>query len=106
MNLLIGLALTADLFIEFPNGCNSFNGPHAPDCLAEIWNNTGCLIDGRKNPSVHSNQQVAFLQLLDLKLVGEIFFQIFHISSALLCLEISLAVIPISFSVWGKIDLF
>ena len=40
------------LMTEFPDGCDSFRGPHTEKCLRSIWQSGKCLDDGRSSPDL------------------------------------------------------
>ena len=37
-------------FLEFPDGCRFFRGPHRDECLVAAWRDAGCLRQGLAYP--------------------------------------------------------
>ena len=34
-----------------PSGCMYYRGPHPVDCVIAIWEDAGCILEGRNHPS-------------------------------------------------------
>jgi len=51
-------------FIAFPEGCESYKGPHSIDCQASLWNSAGCLQGGEGYPSRFLENEEDVLQTL------------------------------------------
>ena len=56
-------------FIEFPEGCETFNGPNPLECYDSLWLEVGCLKDGFAYPHNREELGQKDLDLLDLKYV-------------------------------------
>ena len=44
------------MFSGFPRGCSMYAGGHSDDCLANIWDASGCLPQGTQYPRSLSGQ--------------------------------------------------
>ena len=50
-----------------PAHCEFFRGPHNVDCLATIWSNAGCRMEGAKHPYVASFNENRVASSLNIK---------------------------------------
>jgi len=46
--------------LEFPDGCNTYSGPHSTKCLATMWKDVGCSEMGQEYPE-RSDSKAAFV---------------------------------------------
>ena len=53
--------------LEFPKGCEFYNGPHSKDCLVSVWEKIGCLQSGRGNPKNLARRLIADYTSLNLR---------------------------------------
>ena len=60
------------VFLVFPEGCTSYNGPHALQCLLSLWNETNCLPEGTSNPATLSRHDRFALNQLNIQCVVNI----------------------------------
>ena len=47
------------VFIEFPLGCKTFNGPNPPLCYISLWMNSNCSEEGFRYPNNASMKQIS-----------------------------------------------
>lgn len=40
--------ITSKLVSVYPDNCESFYGPHAVDCIENIWNESDCIKEGHR----------------------------------------------------------
>nr|XP_026695288.1 uncharacterized protein LOC108950586 isoform X2 [Ciona intestinalis] len=53
--------------IDFPENCNSYNGPHSINCLITIWEEVGCKFKGLRYPGVLTNADANTLKNMNLR---------------------------------------
>ena len=54
-------------YAVLPQGCNNIDGPHSLACLSSIWSEGGCTDEGRKNPSILTQDEVNVLRDLSIQ---------------------------------------
>ncbi|XP_078487546.1 uncharacterized protein LOC144745386 [Ciona intestinalis] len=53
--------------VVYPENCDSFNGPHAIDCLITIWKEVGCKVKGLRYPGNLTTADVNALKNMDIR---------------------------------------
>ena len=41
--------------LAFSDGCTTFHGPHATNCLTSVWKSAGCVEEGDLHPQKLEN---------------------------------------------------
>ena len=55
------------IVLEFPFGCELYEGPHEMQCLITSWKSAGCLREGSDFPESLTFKELARLRLLNLR---------------------------------------
>ena len=40
-----------NFYVDFPNECRYYSGPHSQKCLKTLWDESGCAEEGKSNPA-------------------------------------------------------
>lgn len=52
------------VFVDLPDTCPTYYGPHTVECLNTVWGLAGCLPEGEKYPAKLSQFELPFLVAL------------------------------------------
>ena len=57
------------MFLVFPDGCITYDGPKSLQCYESIWLNAGCSREGRDWPKNLDSNEIQTVNILNLRYI-------------------------------------